>query len=86
MTAFAIRPILEARNIELVEIIPPALNTDLGGKGLHDYAQPVSDFIASIFEQLKAGKNTLTFGYGEALTKIGFDEWQQAFARMNRER
>ena len=79
----AIRPLLEARNIELVEIIPPALNTDLGGKGLHDYAQPVSDFIAAIFEQLKAGKNTITFGYGEALTKIGFDELQQAFARMN---
>src|SRR6185436_13938868 len=48
--------------IEVIECIPPALNTDLGGKGLHDFAPPVSEFIESIFAQLKEGKTTLTFG------------------------
>jgi uncharacterized oxidoreductase len=79
----SIRSLLEARNIELVEIIPPALNTDLGGKGIHDYAPPVNEFITSIFEQLKAGKTTLTFGYSEALSRIGQDELYQVFVRMN---
>lgn len=79
----SIRPVLEARHIELVEIIPPGLNTDLGGKGVHDFAPPVSDFIAAIFEQLQAGKSMLSFGYGEAFTKIGQEELQQAFVRMN---
>jgi uncharacterized oxidoreductase len=44
---------LKGKNIEVIEIIPPALNTDLGGKGLHDSAPPVSEFIASIFKQLE---------------------------------
>lgn len=77
------RALLKARNIEVIEIIPPALNTDLGGKGLHDYAPPVSDFIASIFEQLKEGKTELTFGFSTAMSKANPEELQQAFARMN---
>ena len=31
-----IRHLLKAKNIEVIEMIPPALNTDLGGKGIHD--------------------------------------------------
>lgn len=37
--------VLKSENIEVIEIIPPMLNTDLGGKGLHDAAPTVSDFI-----------------------------------------
>ena len=79
----SLRQLLSSRNIEVIEIIPPALNTDLGGKGLHDYAPPVSDFIAAIFEQLKAGKTELTFGFSEAMTKSGPEALHQAFIRMN---
>ncbi|WP_295795712.1 SDR family NAD(P)-dependent oxidoreductase [Mucilaginibacter sp.] len=43
------RYLLKGKNIEVIELIPPALNTDLGGKGLHDFAQPVSEFIDSVF-------------------------------------
>src|SRR5207248_7178635 len=31
----SLRYLLQARNIEVIEIIPPALKTDLGGAGLH---------------------------------------------------
>lgn len=75
--------LLKTKNIEVIEIIPPALNTDLGGKGLHDQAPPVSAFIESIFEQLKEGKTTLTFGFSEIMSKSTPDELKQAFARMN---
>lgn len=75
--------LLKSRHIEVVEIIPPALNTDLGGKGLHDHAPPVSDFIDSIFEQLKQGKTELSFGFSEAMTKAGPAELKAAFNRMN---
>ena len=67
----------------MIEIIPPALNTDLGGKGLHDAAPPVSDFIDAIFTQLKEGKNALTFGFSENMIKAGPDDLQKAFERMN---
>lgn len=65
------------------ELIPPALNMDLGGKGLHDYAPPVSDFIDAIFEQLKQGKTELSYGFSEAMIKAGPEDLQKAFDRMN---
>ena len=71
------------RNIEVIELIPPALNTDLGGKGLHDYAPPVHEFIESIFNQLKAGNTTLTFGMSEGLSKAGPEQLKMIFERMN---
>jgi uncharacterized oxidoreductase len=79
----SLRYLLRSNNIEVIEVIPPALNTDLGGKGLHDAAPPVSDFIDSIFEQLKEGKDELTFGFSEAMTKAGPEDLKNAFNRMN---
>ena len=79
----SLRQLLKSANIEVIELIPPALNTDLGGKGIHDNAPPVSDFIDTVFEQLKQGKIDLTFGYSEALTKAGPEDLQKAFLRMN---
>lgn len=79
----SLRHLLSAQGIEVIEIIPPALNTDLGGKGLHDQAPPVGVFIEAIFEQLKAGKTELSFGFSEAMTKAGPEEIQKAFERMN---
>lgn len=79
----SLRHLLQPRNIEVIEIIPPALNTDLGGKGLHDYAPPVSAFILSIFEQLKEGKNELTFENSIALSQAGPDVVKMIFNKMN---
>ena len=74
---------LKDKNIEVIEIIPPALNTDLGGKGLHDTAPPVSDFISSIFEQLKEGKTELTFGFSEIVSKANPESIQERFDFLN---
>ncbi|WP_018620979.1 SDR family oxidoreductase [Spirosoma luteum] len=79
----SLRELLKPKNIEVIELIPPALNTDLGGKGLHDAAPPVADFIAAVFEQMKAGKTEITFGFSEAMAKAGAEEVKIAFARMN---
>jgi uncharacterized oxidoreductase len=79
----SLRHQLLSKNIEVIEIIPPALNTDLGGKGLHDIYPPVSDFVASIFEQLKAGKQELTFGQSEAMSKASPEIIKTIFDRMN---
>ncbi len=79
----SVRHLLKAQNIEVIEIIPPALNTDLGGKGLHDAAPPVSDFIAAIFEQLKEGKTELTFGFSHAMANSSQEDMKAAFNRLN---
>jgi uncharacterized oxidoreductase len=79
----SLRQMLKPKNIEVIELIPPALNTDLGGKGLHDNAPPVKDFIESAFEQLKNENMEITFGFSEAMAKAGADELHSAFVRMN---
>jgi uncharacterized oxidoreductase len=77
------RHLLKEKNIEVIEMIPPALNTDLGGKGLHDYAPPVSAFIDSVFQQMKEGKTELTFGMSEMVSKANPEEIKAVFDRMN---
>jgi uncharacterized oxidoreductase len=79
----SLRSLLKPKNIEVIEVIPPALNTDLGGKGLHNSAPPVSEFIEAVFMQLKQGKTELTYGFTEAMTKAGPEDLQKAFDRMN---
>lgn len=79
----SLRHLMKPRNIEVIEIIPPALNTDLGGKGIHDFAPPVSGFIESIFKQLAEGKNELTYGFSEQGAGIGAAEFRQAFEKLN---
>jgi uncharacterized oxidoreductase len=79
----SLRHTMKSKNIEVIELIPPALNTDLGGKGIHDHAPPVSGFIEAVFEQLNQGKTEVTFGFSEEMTKAGPQELRTAFARMN---
>ena len=79
----SLRFLLKPKNIEVIEIIPPALNTDLGGKGIHDFAPPVSGFIESIFEQLEEGKNELTYGFTEQISKAGAEILKTSFDRVN---
>jgi uncharacterized oxidoreductase len=79
----SLKSLLKSKNIEVIEVIPPALNTDLGGKGIHDFAPPVSDFIEAIFSQLKEGKTEVTFGFSETVSKAGQEILEPTFARMN---
>jgi uncharacterized oxidoreductase len=80
----SLKDLLKSKNIEVIEVIPPALNTDLGGKGIHDFAPPVSDFIEAIFAQLKEGKTQLTFGFTGALSQAGQEVLQPIYAKLNK--
>jgi uncharacterized oxidoreductase len=79
----SLRHILKAKNIEVIEIIPPALNTDLGGVGLHDQHPSVSDFIVSIFEQLKDGNDELTFGTSATRLNASVPELKASFNALH---
>lgn len=53
---------LAQTNVEVVEILPPAVNTDLGGVGLHTFGAPLNDFADSVFQGIEHGD--LEIGYG----------------------
>lgn len=79
----SLRHQLKSKNIAVIEMIPPALNTDLGGKGLHDGQPAVSDFVDSVFQQMREGKTELTFGFSEIMAKATPDIIEATFNRMN---
>ena len=79
----SLRHSLKDSGIEVIEMIPPALNTDLGGKGLHDAFPPVSDFVDAVFNQLKEGKTELTFGTSEERLKSNNETILGYFNMMN---
>lgn len=79
----SLRHILKAKDIEVIEMIPPALNTDLGGKGIHTAYPAVSDFVDAVFEQLKQGKTELTFGMSDDRLKANNQTITEYFNRMN---
>lgn len=79
----SLRHMLKSKDIEVIEIIPPALNTDLGGKGLHDGQPPVSEFINAVFQQMKEGKTELTFGFSEVMAKATPEIINATYNKMN---
>jgi len=79
----SLRYLVKSRNIEIIELIPPALNTDLGGKGIHDSFPPVAEFVEASFEQLNRGETEITYGFSQAMLNAGPNDLQTAFARMN---
>ena len=79
----SLRHILKSREIEVIEIIPPAVNTELGGQGRHDYAPSVNEFVSAIFKQLIENKTEITYGFSEGMLNAGSEERQKAFDRMN---
>lgn len=79
----SLRHLLKPRGIEVIEIIPPALNTDLGGKGLHDGQPEVADFIKAIFNQLKQGKTEVSYGFSKEVMQADPKTIAQRFRMMN---
>ena len=79
----SLRHSLKSTDIEVIEMIPPALNTDLGGKGIHDAHPAVSDFVESVFRQMKEGKTELTFGMSEGRANANNESIAEYFNRMN---
>ncbi|MFC7686480.1 SDR family oxidoreductase [Ureibacillus sp. GCM10028918] len=72
-----LRQQLENTSVEVVEILPPAVNTDLGGVGLHTFGAPLPDFIAGIFNGLKNGKSEIGYGGTEQRLTASKEEIEQ---------
>jgi uncharacterized oxidoreductase len=58
----SLRQQLASTPIQVVEIVPPAVNTDLGGAGLHVSGVPLDEYSDALFQSL--GRGDLEIGYG----------------------
>ena len=53
---------LRNTSVDVVEIIPPAVDTDLQAPGLHTFGVNVNEFADHVFAELEAGKNETAYG------------------------
>jgi uncharacterized oxidoreductase len=70
--------------VKVVEIIPPAVNTDLGGPGLHTFGVPVDAFADAVMTRLQGGDLEIPYGFAEQASRASRAELDEIFERMNR--
>ncbi|OHV08752.1 SDR family oxidoreductase [Kushneria phosphatilytica] len=69
--------------IEVIEIAPPAVNTDLGGVGVHVHGEPVDAFADSVMQRIAAGEVEVGYGGAEERRRASRAELDAWFERMN---
>ncbi|HEY0404737.1 MAG TPA: SDR family oxidoreductase [Pyrinomonadaceae bacterium] len=69
--------------IKVIEIIPPAVNTDLGGVGLHTFGAPLDEFADSAMERLAQGDLEIPYGFSEKASRASRAELDEMFQMMN---
>ncbi|RUT33594.1 SDR family NAD(P)-dependent oxidoreductase [Paenibacillus zeisoli] len=64
----SLRHQLSETSVKVIEVAPPAVNTDLGGAGLHTQGEPLDAFADGIFKGLEEGN--LEIGYGSSVSRL----------------
>lgn len=72
--------------IEVIEIIPPAVDTDLGGAGLHTFGVPVDEFADAVMSRLQEGDLEVAYGFAQQASRASREELAAIFTRMNQAR
>lgn len=73
---------LSHTGVKVIEVAPPAVNTDLGGVGLHTFGEPVDAFADGIFEALEEGQEEIGYGTSEKALRMSRDEIDTTVASM----
>jgi len=79
----SLRHQLRATPVKVVEIIPPAVNTDLGGVGLHTFGVPLDEFADAVFKRVALGELEVAYGTSEQASRASREELDTIFQRMN---
>ena len=79
----SLRHQLKPEGIAVLEIVPPAVDTDLGGPGLHTFGVNVDDFADSVMGRLAQGEEEVGYGSSEKSRLASRTELDEAFRAMN---
>ena len=82
----SLRHQLLGSTVEIVEVIPPAVDTDLGGPGLHTFGVPVGEFADAVMQRIDRGELEVGYDFAEKARTASRAELDQMFARMNQRR
>lgn len=80
--SMSLRAELNASSIQVVEIVPPAVNTELGGAGIHTSGVPVDDFANSVMARVVAGELEVGYGFSETARRASREQLDDHFAEF----
>jgi uncharacterized oxidoreductase len=72
--------------VQVIEIAPPAVDTDLGGPGLHTFGVNLDEFADAVMPRLAAGELEIGYGFAEEARGASRVELDEIFIRMNARR
>jgi len=72
---------LSKNKINVIEVLPPVVNTDLGGSGMHTFGEPVDDFANAVFNGFEAGHLEIGYQSSEKIIRASRDEIDEVVLR-----
>ena len=79
----SLRHQLAGTPVQVIEIIPPAVNTDLGGAGLHTFGVAVEEFVNAVAMGLREGEPEIAYGFSQRSSRASRSELDEIFQRLN---
>jgi uncharacterized oxidoreductase len=77
----SLRHQVRGTSVEVVEIIPPAVRTNLGGA--HDFGEPLDAYADSVMAQLKEGRPETTYTFSSKGSQASRAELDEIFKQLN---
>ncbi|HKH47984.1 MAG TPA: SDR family NAD(P)-dependent oxidoreductase [Thermoanaerobaculia bacterium] len=82
----SLRHQLAGTPVQVIEIVPPAVNTDLGGPGLHTFGVPLDELADAVMTRLAGEDAEIPYGFAAQASRASRDEIDTMFQRMNQSR
>ena len=79
----SLRRQLEGTSVEVVELIPPAVDTDLGGPGLHTFGVKVDELLDDVLPRIENGEREVAYGFAQQSSQASRAELDAMSDRMN---
>jgi uncharacterized oxidoreductase len=79
----SLRHQLRNTGVSVIEVVPPKVQTDLGGVGLHDDGAPLEEFTDHVWRELAAGTLEFGFGFSERNRLASRGILDEVFATLN---
>jgi len=80
----SLRQQLRDTPIDVIEVIPPGVNTDLGGPGLHTWGVALDEFANAVFDEVqKPDVREIAYQFSAESSRASREALDAIFERMN---
>lgn len=74
---------LKETHVKVVEVIPPAVDTDLQAPGLHTFGANVDEFADHVFNELENGSIEIAYGSAQTASQASRETLDEIYQNMN---